>query len=189
MIQNGSPGGVVSIVREALASFFADLTLAIPKILGGIIFLALAVVLVKTILWLVTRAIRRAFPNESPVYYQFVRTIVAVGLWFGVALSFLSVVGLTGIAASIGTASGFVALGVAYALSDMIEDMVSGVYLLRDPDFQTGDTVTVGDTTGQVASIELRKTRFDVEGDRVIRANAEIEKRWTRREEPATGTD
>ena len=47
-------------------------------------------------------------------------------------------------AASLGTATGFIALGVAYALSDMIEDTVAGVYLLRDPDFAVGDTVAVG---------------------------------------------
>ena len=61
---------------------------------------------------------------------------------------------------------------------------VAGMYLLRDPDFNPGDVVTIGDITGTIRSIELRKTRLDVEGDTVVRGNAEIEKRWTKR---ATG--
>jgi small-conductance mechanosensitive channel len=97
-----------------------------------------------------------------------------------VALSFLSIVGLTAIAASLGTATGFLALGVSYALSEMIKDAVAGVYLLRDPDFNPGDTIKAGDTTGEVAAIELRKTRFRVDGDTVVRANAAIEERWTK---------
>jgi len=90
------------------------------------------------------------------------------------------VVGLEGIATSLGTAAGFVALGVSYATSDMIADAVAGIYLLRDPDFEAGDVVRVGDMEGIVRSIELRKTRFDVDGDTVVRGNADIEARWTK---------
>ncbi|PSQ45976.1 hypothetical protein BRD17_00250 [Halobacteriales archaeon SW_7_68_16] len=126
----------------------------------------------------------RVLPGESTVYRRFVATIVAAFLWFGAILSFLSVVGLDEIAASLGTASGFLALGVSYALSEMIADAVAGVYLLRDPDFNAGDTVTVGDMTGVVEAIELRKTRFRLDdGDIVIRGNADIEERWTKRED------
>jgi small-conductance mechanosensitive channel len=56
------------------------------------------------------------------------------------------------------------------------------VYLLRDPDFMPGDTVTSGDTTGEVKAIELRKTRLTVDGDTLVRANGEIESEWTKHE-------
>lgn len=82
-----------------------------------------------------------------------------VFLCFGVGLSFLSIVGLTAIAASLGTATGFLALGVSYALSGMLADAVAGVYLLRDPDFMPGDRV---------------------DEDTMVRGNAEIEKKWTK---------
>jgi small-conductance mechanosensitive channel len=61
----------------------------------------------------------------------------------------------------------------------MIADAVAGVYLLRDPDFDPGDTVDIGGTVGTVKAIELRKTRLTVGDDTVIRANAGIEKRET----------
>lgn len=162
------------VFQEVLEEFEA----AIPQLVGGLVFLAVAAAAVKLLLWLVGRVVERAFPDGSPVYRQFVVTVVALFLWFGVALTFLSVVGFEGIAASLGTATGFVALGVSYALSGMIADVVAGVYLLRDADFMPGDTITAGDMTGEVTSIELRKTRFDVDGDVVVRANAEVEKRW-----------
>jgi small-conductance mechanosensitive channel len=62
----------------------------------------------------------------------------------------------------------------------MIADAVAGIYLLRDPDFEAGDTVRVGDMEGVVESIELRKTRFAVANDTVVRGNADIEARWTK---------
>jgi len=179
-----SPG---SIARETIDSFVGDLTAALPRVLSGLVFLVVAVLIVKLIMIVVRALLRRALPGDAPALRQFAATLVAVVLWFGVALGFLATVGLGDIAAALGTASGFLALGVAYALSEMIEDAVAGVYLLRDPDFNPGDVITAGDTTGVVRTIELRKTRIEVEGDTVVRANAEMEKRWTKRENGDAG--
>ncbi|PSQ38178.1 hypothetical protein BRD13_07025 [Halobacteriales archaeon SW_5_70_135] len=178
-LQSDAGDLVERAIVDAVDSFADSVLGAAPKILSGILFLVLAAVLVKAVMWVVRRLLRRVIDDDADVYRQFVATVVAVFLWFGVGLAFLSVVGLNEIAAALGTASGFLALGVSYALSEMIADAVAGVYLLRDPDFNPGDTVTAGDTTGTVERIELRKTRIDVEGDTVVRANGEIEQRWT----------
>ncbi len=178
-----SPGTLDEAVTQAVETFVDGIVSAVPRVLSGLLFLLLATVLVRVVLWVVDRVLASVVSEESDVYRQFVRTVVAVFLWFGVVLAFLSVVGLDEIAAALGTASGFLALGVSYALSGMIADAVAGIYLLRDPDFNVGDTITAGDTTGEVKQIELRKTRIEVEDDTVVRANAEIEKRWTRIQE------
>jgi len=169
-----------TLVERAFLDFFQRLVDAIPTILTGLVFIVLAAILVKGALTVLKAVLKRTMPGESPVYRQFLTTIVAVFLWFGVGLSALSVVGLEGIAASLGTAAGFVALGVSYATGDMIADAVAGVYLLRDPDFEAGDTVRVGDMEGVVQTIELRKTRFAVGADTVVRGNSDIESRWTK---------
>ncbi|WP_435333226.1 mechanosensitive ion channel domain-containing protein [Haloarchaeobius sp. TZWWS8] len=180
------PDSITEIVQRAVDLFLADLTQALPKILAGIVFLALGAVVVTVVTSVARRLLRRVFPDHSPVYRRFVLTVVALMLWFTVALSFLSVVGLGELSAALGTSAGFLALGVSYALSGMIADAVAGVYLLRDPDFNAGDTVTAGGVTGEVVDIELRKTRLLVDGDTVVRANAEIEKQWRKHgSEPA----
>ena len=173
------------VLQGAVQAFWADLIAALPTVVAGVVFLVVAGTAVVIGMRLFRRALRRLLPGAAPAYRQFVARIVSLFLWFAVALTFLTVVGLEGIAASVGTASGFVALGVAYALSGMIADAVAGVYLLRDPDFNPGDDVVVGDMNGTVETIELRKTRFSVDGDTVVRGNAEIEKRWTKRGPPA----
>jgi small-conductance mechanosensitive channel len=171
---------LTGIVQSALDTFVDDLTAALPKVLAGVVFLVLAYVIIRAIMLVVKAVVRRTFQGEE-LYQQFVATVVKVFLWFGVALSFLSVVGLDDIAASLGTATGFLALGVSYALSGMIADAVAGIYLLRDPDFMPGDTIESGGTEGTIKSIELRKTRISVGEDTVVRGNAEIEKKWTKR--------
>ena len=168
------------VVRRSLQEFVENIVGVLPDLFTGLVFLVIAYVLVRLVMFGVRTALRRALPGESPVYRQFISTVVLVFLWFGVALTFLSIVGLDGIATSLGTATGFLALGVSYALSGMLADAVAGVYLLRDPDFNPGDTVDIGGTVGTVKAIELRKTRLTVDDDTVVRANAEIEKKWTK---------
>jgi small-conductance mechanosensitive channel len=168
------------VVDSAIEGFVDNIAGALPDILAGLVFLALAAIAVKVLVSIARAVLKRAFPSQ-PVYAQLGTTLTSIALWFGVLLAFLSAVGLPEIAAALGTASGFLALGVSYALSGMLADAVAGIYLLRDPDFNPGDEVVAGDVTGTVHSIELRKTRFDVGDDRVVRANAEVEKKWTKK--------
>lgn len=177
MLLQASTAGVF---EQAVADLVAEFVATLPAIIGGVLFFAVAVTAVAVVMRLFRAGLRRALPTAEPAYRQFVARIVAIFLWFGVLLAFLSAIGLENVAASLGTASGFLALGVSYALSGMLADAVAGVYLLRDPDFNPGDEVSVGDMTGVVSAIELRKTRFAVGDDTVVRANANIEERWTK---------
>lgn len=167
-----------STVDAAIAKFVTDVLSTLPRLFAAGTFVILAGGAVFITTRLLRRLLERTMPGESPVYRQFVITIVAMILWFGVLLSTLAIVGLSGIATAFGTATGFLALGVAYALSGMIADAVAGVYLLRDPDFQQGDVVVVESITGEIRSIELRKTRLGVDGDIVVMANGAIESEW-----------
>ena len=169
-----------SLLAGALTDFLDGVFAAIPRALSGIVFLGLAFVTVRIVLTLVQTSIGRIYVGDRQLVGDLVVTVIAIFLWFGVALTFLKVVGMGDVAASLGTAVGFVALGVSYALSEMIEDTVAGIYLLRDPDFNPGYRVEAKGVTGTVAAIELRKTRIDTDdGDRVVLANREIESRWT----------
>ena len=170
---------IVTTVREGVAEFAADLAGALPRLLAGAVFLIVAALVVKVLLVLLRRALRRFAPGEENLMYRrFISGVVTAFLWFSVGLSFLTILGMEQVAAALGTASGFLALGVSYALKDIIADAVAGVYLLRDPDLNPGDTVKVDGFTGTVEQIDLRKTRFDVDGDTVVRANTDVEPAW-----------
>ncbi|WP_436931731.1 mechanosensitive ion channel domain-containing protein [Halosimplex halobium] len=174
-------GFVVDLATETVNELGAALSDAIPKLVMAIVFVSVAYVAIRVVLSIVRRFFGSIYPSEQDLIAQLWTTIIGVFLWFGAALVLLNIVGLGAIAASLGTATGFLALGVSYALSSMIEDAVAGVYLLRDPDFNPGDRVTTQSMTGTVRAIELRKSRFELDdGDTVVLANREVEKRWTK---------
>ncbi|MGQ4556479.1 mechanosensitive ion channel domain-containing protein [Halobellus sp. GM3] len=172
---------LVDTTVRTINEFAAGIQTAAPKLLTGVVFLLLAYVGIRLVTGVFRRTLGAIYPDEQGLIVDLGVTVAAVFLWFGAALTLLEILGMGEIAASLGTAAGFVALGVSYALSNMIADTVAGVYLLRDPDFNPGDEVKSDPVTGVVTAIELRKTRFrDGEGRTVVVANRDVEKKWTR---------
>ncbi|QCC49801.1 mechanosensitive ion channel family protein [Halapricum salinum] len=172
-------------VDSILESFLADVESAIPRLISGLIFLVVAFVGIKLVTTILRAALGRVYSGDQQLVADLFVLVVSIFLWFGAGLTLLSILGMGQIAASLGTAAGFIALGISYALSNMIADTVAGVYLLRDPDFNPGDTVTTDSITGTVESIGLRKSRLRLDdGDLVVLANRTVESKWTWKETP-----
>jgi small-conductance mechanosensitive channel len=170
-----------AIVESTVNRFVSGVLDAAPSILSALLFLAIAYVVIRLLLMVLRSVLNRVYPDDQQLIANLFVTIAGVFLWFGAILAVLKLVGMGDIAASLGTAAGFIALGVSYALSEMIEDTVAGVYLLRDHDFNPGDTVEAASVTGTVKAIELRKSRIELDnGDTTVVANSDVEKRWTK---------
>lgn len=169
------------IIEPVIREFVDGVVTTIPRLISGLIFLLIAYLVIRIIRSITRSALSRIYPLQEALIVDLGVAIISVFLWFGALLALLDIVGMGSIAASLGTATGFVALGVAFALKEMIADTVAGVYLLQDPDFQDGDRVSTASITGTVESIDLRKTRIRLEdGDLVVLANRDVEKKWTK---------
>ncbi|UWG46873.1 Small-conductance mechanosensitive channel [Halanaeroarchaeum sp. HSR-CO] len=181
MIATVGPFALVAGVVRAVDTFVASVLEALPSIMAAVAFLLVAAVGITGIRALTRRAIDATLPSEEDLVVDLGVLVVTIFLWFGAVLVVLDILGMGEIAASLGTATGFIALGISYALSNVVADTVSGVYLLRDPDFEVGDQVTTASVTGTVASIGLRKTRLETDdGERVVLANADVDEKWRR---------
>ena len=174
-------GFLARVVERTLSDLAVSVEAAIPRAVAGLVFITVAYVGIKAVLAILRRLLERVYNERQALVVQLFVTVVGIFMWFGAGLAFLKVVGMDEIAASLGTAVGFIALGISYALSEMIEDTVAGVYLLRDPDFEIGDRVAVDGVEGTIAAIELRKSRFTLEnGDTTVIANRDVESGWTK---------
>lgn len=171
-----------SVVRSTIDGFVSGVVDTLPALLSAIVFLPIAYVAIRLVTAVLRLSFERVYPSQERLIVDLYVTVATVFLWFGAILALFKILGLGDIAASLGTATGFIALGISYALSDMIEDTVAGVYLLRDEDFEVGDRVVVGTTEGDVTAIGLRKSRLrEDSGDTVIVRNRDVEDRWTKR--------
>nr|WP_246057977.1 mechanosensitive ion channel domain-containing protein [Halonotius terrestris] len=156
-----------------------DIVAVIPRLLSGTVFLVLAYLLIRGITSVFRSVLGRLYADEEQLIVDLGVTLASLLLWFGAGLTLLKIVGMGDVAASLGTATGFIALGVAFALKEMLADTVAGVYLLQDADFNEGDRVTTASVTGTVTGIDLRKTRIrGDDGDLIVVANRDVEKKW-----------
>lgn len=179
MAVSSDPGTTVDSV---LSEFVDGIVSALPSVLSGLVFLTLAYFAIKLILIVLRSILHRVYPDNEDLIAELFVVVVGLFLWFGVALTLLKIVGMGEVAATLGTAVGFIALGVSFALKEMIADTVAGVYLLRDPDFNDGDRVETASVTGTVVDIGLRKTRIRADdGTLVVLANRDVEKKWVNR--------
>jgi len=106
-------------------------------------------------------------------------------LWVILIIFVLKNLGLTGLALALSGTMAIVGLALARGGTDMISDVISGLMLSSDKDFKIGRKIKVGDTEGEVISLDIRKVRIrDNSGHIHIIPNSKVEKEeWIMEEE------
>ena len=156
--------------------------LAFTRIFTAGVFLILASLAINHSGKVIRKVLSRKFEEDTIV--NLLESVSKGLLWFSAALITLSILGFSEIAAALGTATGFVALGVSLALKNVLSDTVAGVYLAKDPDFNNGDNVEVDGVKGEIKEVGLRKSRLKLEdGNTRVINNSDAEKKWTLLEE------
>lgn len=164
------------VLDQAVSYLAFDLGI---KVIKSVIFLLFAGIGIKFASGAVRNIARRKY--SKPVVVELVSDSAKFFMWFWVILVSMSILGFSGIASSMGTASGFVALGVAFALKGVISDTVAGAYLAQDKDFNSGDRIEVDGNEGVIENVGLRKTRLRLEnGNLRVINNSDAEKKWTK---------
>lgn len=154
-------------------------TLAGYRILTALGFLILASIAIKILGRSLRKLFERKYPEETIV--NLLESLSKGLMWFSAVLIILSILGFSEIAAALGTAAGFVALGVSFALKSVLSDTVAGIHLAKDPDFNNGDQVKVDGQEGEIIDVGLRKSRLKLEEDKVfVINNSDAEKKWTK---------
>jgi small conductance mechanosensitive channel len=106
-------------------------------------------------------------------------------LWVILIIFVLKNLGLTGPALALTGTMAIVGLSLAQGGKDLLADIISGLMLSSDRDFKIGRKIKVGDTEGEVASLDIRKVRIrDNSGHIHIIPNSKVEKEeWIVEEE------
>lgn len=165
-----------------MIAYQAAAQLVLTKIITAAVFIILASLVISHSGKVVRKVLSRKF--EEDTILNLLESVSKGLLWFSAILIALSILGFSEIAAALGTAAGFVALGVSFALKDVLSDTVAGIYLAKDLDFNNGDQVEVDGIKGEITNVGLRKTRLRLEdGNLRVINNSDAEKKWTLIEE------
>ncbi len=134
---------------------------AIVLIIGGVIFLLVALLIIMIVRGVLRKVFGR-MPMNKKVSGLIVTMIYALML-FTVLVAFLEMIGLGQIALALGVAIAFIALAVGLAMNTVLGDFVAGGFLLGEKDFGEGFLVEAAGVKGTVVDVDMRKTRIQGE--------------------------
>jgi small conductance mechanosensitive channel len=73
------------------------------------------------------------------------------------------------------TLAGLASVAIGFGAQNLVRDLITGFYIVFEDQYVVGDTVQIGDTTGRVEHLTLRRTVLrDARGALVTIANGEI---------------
>jgi len=97
-------------------------------------------------------------------------------LWFIVLMYVIAELQLEELLMPLLGASVIVGLAVALAVKNVLSDVVAGIFILLDRDFNIGDEVETMKYKGEIIDVTLRKTRIKTDdGTIVVLANGKID--------------
>ena len=139
----------------------------------------LAVVFVRR---LITGSINKLTTVRSEEYHQRLNTIKSlfnhvIGIVF-YAIAVLMILNQFGFnILPILTGASILGLAISFGAQSLVKDIISGIFIIIDNTYNVGDTITVGDFTGKVQLIRIRKTILkDNDGNLIHLPNSEIQK-------------
>jgi len=144
----------------------------LPQILLTFVVGYLAIKLIKILLHGIIRVSRANAALKGVLI-----SVIDVGLWILVLAAILHQIGLTQIALALSGTVAIAGIAISVGSSSFIQDLVAGIFLAQDPDFNVGDTIQVKDLTGTVERMDARKVRLrDEKGKLHIYPNSAFDK-------------
>ena len=144
------------------------------KLLLSIIILILALNIFKYIKKFIFKLL-----NKSQIIPDLVTLIIEMTRFFYWILIFALILNLFGfeeIALALGGSLALVGLGLAKSISSLASDLISGIFLIFDEDFNVGIQTMAGGVEGKVESIGIRKIKIrDNEGNLHVIPNKKVD--------------
>ena len=157
--------GVVQFFEDIGTNLRENLIAGIPDtivlVLGGVIFLIVALLIIRIVRSSLTAMMKRS-PIDKKVGGLLVTSIYMLML-FTIVVAFLEMIGLSQIALALGATIAFIALAIGLAMSSVLGDFVAGGFLLGEKDFGPGFVVEAAGVKGTVIDVDMRKTRLQGE--------------------------
>lgn len=104
-------------------------------------------------------------------------SIIDIALWIFLIAALLQQIGLTQIALALSSTVAIAGIAISVGSGSFVQDLVSGLFLAQDPDFNVGDEVKIDDVLGTVERMDARKIRLrDKDGYLHVFPNAHFDK-------------
>lgn len=125
--------------------------------LGVILLIILVFIITSYILKIASKVITRKLPAEDKIKFVSVFSFTKWFIYIIILLITFDNIGVN--VTAIFAASAALLVGVGLALQTLIQDIISGIFILIDQTVHVGDVIEIEDKVGRVIAINLRTTK------------------------------
>lgn len=130
----------------------------VKKIPTAIIVFGIAYLVLRVLKSAIDGAMKRA--RLDPTLRSLVTSAVNFFGWILILAAVLNVMDLGQLSLALGGSIALIAMALATGLNNVTQDLLSGIFLLGDPDFGAGKLVRAAGVEGRVVQLSVRKTKI-----------------------------
>ena len=142
----------------------------VPKIITAIRIITIALVILTIILAILKKAFKKN--NRQVTVIRLICNIIRVVTFVIIIIAVLAVWGID--TTALITGAGVLTLIVGLGMQSLISDVVAGLFIVFENEFNVGDIITVDGYRGTVVEIGIRCTKLEALGNVKIINNSEI---------------
>lgn len=130
----------------------------VPKIPTVILVIAIGVLLIRFL----DRVMRRmlGLAKIEATLISFVTTFIKFAGWVFLIATVFSILGFSQISLAFSGSIALVIMGVATNANSLVQDLLSGLFLLAEPDFKEGRAIHLNAVKGTILSMDIKKTKI-----------------------------
>lgn len=129
-----------------------------PKIPVVLVTLAIGYIAIKMFLSLLRRIL--CLVKTRVAFQSLILSFSKIIMWILLLSELARQLGLSNLALTISGSVVALSFGLASGISNLANDIIAGVYLARDSDFEKGFRIKTGDIEGIVDRVDIRKVRI-----------------------------
>ena len=157
----------------------------IHLIVGDLIIIVVVLVIARVILGQISRFTKRAIEKSRELEDQqqakgivtsmtLLRSVSRYAVYFVAIAVILYKLGFGNVFSNLLVTAGIGSLAISFGAQSVIQDVVTGLFLIFERQYAVGDMVKIGEYTGIVTAISMRVTYLDCLGKKVIIPNGKI---------------
>lgn len=161
-----------SIFNKGISKYgiINDLLSLVPKLISAIRTITIALLILTIVLAVLTRVFRKN--RREITVIRLVGNIIKVVTIVIIVIMVLAIWGID--TTALITGAGVLTLVVGLGMQSLIGDVVAGLFIVFENEFNVGDIITVGDFRGEVVEIGIRTTKLEAHGNVKIINNSDI---------------
>lgn len=162
-------------IIEVIRSFWQPVINFLPKIPAVVLTLIVGYFIIQILMFVLNRALRLSRLPRALI--GVIISLALIIMWVILFAEIARELGMGSLAVTISGSLAVLALALATGASGLASDVISGVFLARDHDFDIGYKIKIGDVEGIVQQVDIRKIRIvDDAGTIHIFPNTKLDK-------------